>query len=186
MLATSGDQVEHPKVADAASELFRDVFGSAKNPVRLVYGVASLSIQRAGRARRDLRGGRTSSRLGRAQLRDLGDPQHEKVHSFFRRELERLGDAGQEFHGSARRIAVFKATIPIPAYAYGFSDFFLSYAAPTPERQAFPRSEGRAIGRDAPPARSQERCKLGLPADGTHGIMVGGLVSRGISHVTAR
>ena len=42
MLATSGDQVEHPKVADAASELFRDVFGSAKNPVRLVYGVASL------------------------------------------------------------------------------------------------------------------------------------------------
>lgn len=42
MLATSGDQVEHPRVADAASELFRDVFGSAKNPVRLVYGVASL------------------------------------------------------------------------------------------------------------------------------------------------
>jgi enamine deaminase RidA (YjgF/YER057c/UK114 family) len=42
MLATSGDQVEHPKVADAASELFRDVFGDAKNPVRLVYGVASL------------------------------------------------------------------------------------------------------------------------------------------------
>ncbi len=42
MLATSGDQVEHPRVADAASELFCDVFGSAKNPVRLVYGVASL------------------------------------------------------------------------------------------------------------------------------------------------
>lgn len=42
MLATSGDQVEHPKVADAASELFRDVFGGAKNPVRSVYGVASL------------------------------------------------------------------------------------------------------------------------------------------------
>jgi enamine deaminase RidA (YjgF/YER057c/UK114 family) len=42
MLATSGDHVEHSKVADAASELFRDVFGSAKNPVRLVYGVASL------------------------------------------------------------------------------------------------------------------------------------------------
>jgi enamine deaminase RidA (YjgF/YER057c/UK114 family) len=42
MLATSGDRVEHPKIADAASELFRDVFGSAKNPVRLVYGVASL------------------------------------------------------------------------------------------------------------------------------------------------
>jgi enamine deaminase RidA (YjgF/YER057c/UK114 family) len=42
MLATSGDKVEHPKIADAASELFRDVFGRAKNPVRLVYGVASL------------------------------------------------------------------------------------------------------------------------------------------------
>jgi enamine deaminase RidA (YjgF/YER057c/UK114 family) len=44
MLATSGDQVEHPKVADAASELLRDVFGAAKNPVRLVYGVASLPL----------------------------------------------------------------------------------------------------------------------------------------------
>ena len=44
MLATSGDSVEHPKVADAASELFRDVFGSEKNPVRLVYGVASLPL----------------------------------------------------------------------------------------------------------------------------------------------
>ena len=44
MLATSGDHVEHPKVADAASELFRDVFGAAKNPVRLVYGVASLPL----------------------------------------------------------------------------------------------------------------------------------------------
>jgi enamine deaminase RidA (YjgF/YER057c/UK114 family) len=42
MLATSGDRVEHPKIADAASDLFRDVFGKAKNPVRLVYGVASL------------------------------------------------------------------------------------------------------------------------------------------------
>lgn len=42
MLATFGDHVEHAKVADAASELFRDVFGAAKNPVRLVYGVASL------------------------------------------------------------------------------------------------------------------------------------------------
>ncbi len=42
MLATAGDQVEHPKIADAVSELFRDVFGGEKNPVRLVYGVASL------------------------------------------------------------------------------------------------------------------------------------------------
>jgi enamine deaminase RidA (YjgF/YER057c/UK114 family) len=44
MLATSGDRVEHPKVADAASELFRNVFGSDRNPVRLVYGVASLPL----------------------------------------------------------------------------------------------------------------------------------------------
>jgi len=44
MLATSGDQVEHPKIADAASELFRDVFGAAKNPVRSVFGVASLPL----------------------------------------------------------------------------------------------------------------------------------------------
>jgi len=42
MLATYGDQVEQPKIADAASELFSAVFGSAKNPVRVVYGVASL------------------------------------------------------------------------------------------------------------------------------------------------
>lgn len=44
MLATSGEFFEHPKVADAASELFRDVFGADKNPVRLVYGVASLPL----------------------------------------------------------------------------------------------------------------------------------------------
>jgi enamine deaminase RidA (YjgF/YER057c/UK114 family) len=42
MLATAGDFLEHAKVADGASELLRDVFGSEKNPVRLVYGVASL------------------------------------------------------------------------------------------------------------------------------------------------
>lgn len=47
MLATFGDLVEHPKVADAASDLFRDVFGEAKNPVRLVYGVASLPFNAA-------------------------------------------------------------------------------------------------------------------------------------------
>ena len=44
MLATSGDFVDQPKVADAASELFRDVFGPEKNSVRLVYGVASLPL----------------------------------------------------------------------------------------------------------------------------------------------
>jgi enamine deaminase RidA (YjgF/YER057c/UK114 family) len=44
MLATAGEFSEHPKVADAASELFRDVFGDDKNSVRLVYGVASLPL----------------------------------------------------------------------------------------------------------------------------------------------
>lgn len=42
MLATSGEFFDHARVADAASELFRDVFGAEKNSVRLVYGVASL------------------------------------------------------------------------------------------------------------------------------------------------
>jgi enamine deaminase RidA (YjgF/YER057c/UK114 family) len=41
-VATSGDFRDHPKVADAASELLQDVFGKDKNPCRLVYGVASL------------------------------------------------------------------------------------------------------------------------------------------------
>lgn len=43
-VATSGDVREQAKVADGASELFQDVFGSAKNPARLVYGVASLPL----------------------------------------------------------------------------------------------------------------------------------------------
>jgi enamine deaminase RidA (YjgF/YER057c/UK114 family) len=41
-VATSGDVRDQPKVADAASELLRDVFGKDKSPCRLVYGVASL------------------------------------------------------------------------------------------------------------------------------------------------
>jgi enamine deaminase RidA (YjgF/YER057c/UK114 family) len=44
MVATSGDAVDLPKVADGASEIFRSVFGAARNPVRLVYGVASLPL----------------------------------------------------------------------------------------------------------------------------------------------
>ena len=44
MIATSGQFSEHPKVADGASELLRDVFGSDCNPCRLVYGVASLPL----------------------------------------------------------------------------------------------------------------------------------------------
>jgi enamine deaminase RidA (YjgF/YER057c/UK114 family) len=43
-VATSGDVRDHPKVADAASELLRDVFGKAKSSTRLVYGVASLPL----------------------------------------------------------------------------------------------------------------------------------------------
>ena len=43
-VATSGDVREQPKVADAASELLQDVFGSEKNPCRLVFGVASLPL----------------------------------------------------------------------------------------------------------------------------------------------
>jgi enamine deaminase RidA (YjgF/YER057c/UK114 family) len=43
-VATSGDVRDQPKVADAASDLLRDVFGKAKNPCRLVYGVASLPL----------------------------------------------------------------------------------------------------------------------------------------------
>src|SRR5881296_3809749 len=44
LVATSGDVREQPKIADGASELLQDVFGKDKNPVRLVYGVASLPL----------------------------------------------------------------------------------------------------------------------------------------------
>jgi enamine deaminase RidA (YjgF/YER057c/UK114 family) len=43
-LATDGDFFDQPKVADAASELFRDVFGDDKTSVRMVLGVASLPL----------------------------------------------------------------------------------------------------------------------------------------------
>ncbi|HEX4039219.1 MAG TPA: RidA family protein [Acidobacteriaceae bacterium] len=43
-LATAGDFFDQPRVADAASDLFRDVFGEDKLPVRLVIGVASLPL----------------------------------------------------------------------------------------------------------------------------------------------
>ena len=43
-VATSGDIRDQPKIADAASELLRDVFGNDKSPCRLVYGVASLPL----------------------------------------------------------------------------------------------------------------------------------------------
>lgn len=44
MVATAGDVRDQPKVADAASDLLQDVFGKEKNPIRLVYGVASLPL----------------------------------------------------------------------------------------------------------------------------------------------
>jgi enamine deaminase RidA (YjgF/YER057c/UK114 family) len=43
-MATSGTFFDQPLVADAASDLFRDVFGADKMAVRLVIGVASLPL----------------------------------------------------------------------------------------------------------------------------------------------
>jgi enamine deaminase RidA (YjgF/YER057c/UK114 family) len=43
-MATSGDFFDQPRVADAASDLLRDIFGSEKMAVRLVIGVASLPL----------------------------------------------------------------------------------------------------------------------------------------------
>jgi len=43
-MATSGDFFDQPGVADAVSDLFRDIFGIEKASVRLVIGVASLPL----------------------------------------------------------------------------------------------------------------------------------------------
>jgi enamine deaminase RidA (YjgF/YER057c/UK114 family) len=43
-IATSGDFFDQPRVADAASDLFRDVFGIEKTSVRQVIGIASLPL----------------------------------------------------------------------------------------------------------------------------------------------
>jgi enamine deaminase RidA (YjgF/YER057c/UK114 family) len=43
-IATSGDFFDQPRVADGASDLFRDVFGAENMAVRLVIGVASLPL----------------------------------------------------------------------------------------------------------------------------------------------
>ena len=43
-MATSGDFYNQPIIADAASELLRDVFGESKMSVRSVIGVASLPL----------------------------------------------------------------------------------------------------------------------------------------------
>ena len=41
-IAIYGDFFDQPRVADAVSDLFRDVFGIEKTSVRLIIGVASL------------------------------------------------------------------------------------------------------------------------------------------------
>ena len=43
-VAATADFKDHPRVADAASELFRDVFGDARMSSRLVIGAASLPL----------------------------------------------------------------------------------------------------------------------------------------------
>jgi enamine deaminase RidA (YjgF/YER057c/UK114 family) len=43
-IAATPDFTDHPQVADAASELLRDVFGEATVSTRLVFGVASLPL----------------------------------------------------------------------------------------------------------------------------------------------
>ena len=43
-MTTSDDFFDHPKIADAVSDLFRDIFGTGKTAVRLVIGVASLPL----------------------------------------------------------------------------------------------------------------------------------------------
>ena len=43
-VAATPEFTEHPKVADAASEMFQDVFGEEAVSSRLVFGVASLPL----------------------------------------------------------------------------------------------------------------------------------------------
>jgi enamine deaminase RidA (YjgF/YER057c/UK114 family) len=43
-IATAGDARDHPRIADAASEILRDVLGAEKVSTRLVLGVASLPL----------------------------------------------------------------------------------------------------------------------------------------------
>ena len=43
-IATSGDFFDQPRVADAVSDLFRDVFGIERTSVRVIVGVASLPL----------------------------------------------------------------------------------------------------------------------------------------------
>jgi enamine deaminase RidA (YjgF/YER057c/UK114 family) len=43
-IATYGDFFDQPKIADAVSDLFRDIFGIEKTSVRVIIGVASLPL----------------------------------------------------------------------------------------------------------------------------------------------
>jgi hypothetical protein len=43
-IATSGDFFDQPRIADAVSDLFCNVFGIQKTWVRVVIGVASLPL----------------------------------------------------------------------------------------------------------------------------------------------
>ena len=43
-IATHGDFFDQPRIADAVSDLFRNVFGAENIPVRMVIGVASLPL----------------------------------------------------------------------------------------------------------------------------------------------
>ena len=43
-LATAGDSVNQPQVADGASELLKDIFGAEKMSTRLVLGAASIPL----------------------------------------------------------------------------------------------------------------------------------------------
>jgi enamine deaminase RidA (YjgF/YER057c/UK114 family) len=42
MIASNGNVLDQPRVADGASKLLQDVFGADKNPCRIVYGVTNL------------------------------------------------------------------------------------------------------------------------------------------------
>jgi enamine deaminase RidA (YjgF/YER057c/UK114 family) len=44
LIATTGQFAEHASVADGASDLFVEIFGSEPGHVRLVYGVQSLPV----------------------------------------------------------------------------------------------------------------------------------------------
>jgi enamine deaminase RidA (YjgF/YER057c/UK114 family) len=43
-IATHGDYFDQPRIADAASDLYSDIFGAENVPVRLIIGVASLPL----------------------------------------------------------------------------------------------------------------------------------------------